>query len=77
MNERQALFFLQLARVRKSIVVGVAVQDDFAIQRAHRVHLDRRRGDGHHDHGANAAAFCGQGYALRVIAGRTADHARL
>ena len=77
MHERQIALAHDGLRVLVRAVVFVAVQHHFATEIAHRAHLDVRRGLRHHDDRGNAAALRRQRHALRVIAGRRADHAAL
>jgi hypothetical protein len=74
-HKGQALFLLQLQRVAVGVGIAVAVQHHLAAQGAHGVDLELRRGGGHHDHGARAQLVRAHGHALRVVAGRGADHA--
>ena len=62
-------------RVIVSLVVLVAVQDHLAAEVDHRLHLDARRGLRHHDRRRDAAPPGGERDALRMVAGRGADHA--
>ncbi len=71
----QALFLRQGRGMGRGVVEGVAVQHRTAAEQAHRVDLDRRRGARHHDPGRDAQPLRRQGHALRMVAGRGADHA--
>jgi len=50
----QALLLLQRGGMVVRVGVAVAEQHHLAAQAAHRVHLDLRRGGGHHDDRARA-----------------------
>ena len=73
-DKGQALFFLQRGGVGVCIRVTVAKQHHLAAQAAHRIHLELRRGGWHHDHGARAQLVRTECHALRMVAGRGADH---
>ena len=75
MHKGQALLLLQLDRMLVGVGIALADQHGFAAQRAYRVDLDLGRGGRHHDHGAGAQLVRAQRHALRVVAGRRADHA--
>jgi hypothetical protein len=75
MHEREIPFAHDRLRVFVRAVVVVAVQHDFPAERADRVHLDVRCRQRHHDDRRNSASFRRERHALRVIAGRRADHA--
>jgi hypothetical protein len=53
----------------------VAVHDDLATEIEHRLHLDGGSRLRHHDHRRDAAATRSERHALRMVAGRGADHA--
>src|SRR5690606_14776083 len=74
-DEHELFALGELQRVLVRLVIGVAVQDDLAAERAYRVDLDRRRARRHDDHGAHAAAARRERDALGVVAGGAADHA--
>ena len=76
-DEGQALLGLKLAGVGIGLVEALAMQDDAATPAFHRLHLDGRCGARHHDGCLGAEPLSRQGHALRVIAGRGADHAPL
>ncbi len=79
-HEGQLLFFFQRQRVVVGVGVGFAEQHHFHIRaaaRLDRVHLHLRGGGRHHDDRAAAHARGRQRHTLRVIAGRSADHAAL
>ena len=75
MDERQLAFARERQRVLVGVVEVVAVQHHLAAEVEHRLHLDLRRGLRHHDHRGDAAPARRQRHALRVVAGRGADHA--
>jgi len=58
-------------------VVGIAGQHDLAAAFGDGIDLDLRRGGRHYDHGTDAELLRRQRDALRVVAGRGADHAPL
>jgi hypothetical protein len=74
MDEGQAPLRLELAGVGVRLVEAVAEEDDLGAPRLDRVHFHDRRGHRHHYHGARAEALGREGYALRVVARRGADH---
>ena len=77
-HEGHALLLGKLDRLRFGLVEIGAVQQHFAAETAHRIHFDVRGGHRHHDQRFNAQPFTGEGYALRVVAGRSRyDAARL
>jgi biosynthetic threonine ammonia-lyase long form len=75
MHEHQVALAHDGLRVVVGTVVVVAVQHHLAAEVADRGHLDAGRGLRHHDHRRDAAALGRQRHALRVVAGRGADHA--
>lgn len=74
-DERQAAFSADHARMCIGFVVRVAMQLDDGTTRLHRVDLDLRRGDGHHDGRAAVELLRGERDPLRVIASGCRDHA--
>src|SRR5690606_17834581 len=60
MHERELLLRRELHRALVGLVVRVAVQHDFAAERANRIDLDRRRALRHDDHGPDAAPTRGE-----------------
>ena len=75
MNESELALARDRQRVIVSLVVFVAVQDHLAAEVDHRLHFDARRGLRHHDRRRDAAALGSECDALRMVAGRGADHA--
>ncbi len=75
MNKDESALVGQFAGVLVSIVVGVAVQNDFAAQCTNGVGLDSGCRHRHHDEGADMVPFRSQRDALCVVAGRAADDA--
>ena len=57
------------------VVIGGAVEDDFAAARFNRVHFDLRGGFGHDDGGFAAEFLRREGDALGVVARAGGDHA--
>ncbi len=77
-HEGHALLMGQLDCLRFGLVEIGAVQQHFAAEAAHRIHLDVRGGHRHHDQRFDPQPFTGEGDALRVVAGRSRhDAARL
>ncbi|MCY1368666.1 hypothetical protein D9M69_556630 [compost metagenome] len=74
MNEGQVLLRLQFERMQVGIGIAVAMQHDLAAETTHCIDLQLRRGHGHHDHRARAELARAERNALRVIAGRCANH---
>jgi hypothetical protein len=75
MHEHQVPFARQIQGVLVGAVVDIAVQNHLTAELDDRFHLDRRRGLRHHDHRRYGAVARCQCDALRVIAGRSTDHA--
>ena len=73
-DEGEFLLALQFQRVVVGVGVAVAEQHDFGATSAHRVDLQLRRGDRHHDHGPAAHAPGRQRDPLGMVAGRRRDH---
>ena len=79
-HESQLLLAFQGQGVVVGVGVGIAMQHDLdvgAAARLDRVDLDRRRGGRHHDQRTAAQPAGRQRDALRMVAGRGADHAAL
>ncbi len=57
MNEDQPFLLGQFKRPCVSIVIGIAMEDNFAAQGANGIRFYLCRGHRHHDYGANAAPF--------------------
>ena len=74
-HEGQAALLLQHGGVLVGVGIALAVQHHVAAEAAHRVDLELRRGGGHHDDGGGAQLAGAHRHALRVVAGRGADHA--
>ena len=74
-DKGQALFFLQGQCVVIGIGVTLAVQQHLAPEFAHRIHLELRRGRGHHDHGPAAQTLGAERHALRVVTSGCTYHA--
>jgi hypothetical protein len=77
MDESQLLGFLQFQRVGIGIIVGIAEEHDFATASADGIDLDARRRGRHDDDRPAADLGRRQGHALRMVTGRSADHATL
>ena len=75
MNERELALARDCQRVLVGLFVLVAVQDHFAAEVDYRLDLDARRGLRHDDRRRDAAPAGSERHALRVVAGRGADHA--
>ena len=76
-HKGQALLLLQSQRVVVGVGIAVAKQHHIAPKTLDRVDLDLRRGGRHDDHGAGAQFAGAECHALRVVAGRGANHALL
>jgi len=74
-HEGQAVLGFEFERVQVGIGVTFAGQHHLGAVRAHCVDLDLRRGHRHHDHRLAAQPLGRERHALRVVAGRGADHA--
>ena len=76
-DKGQALFFLQHHGVLVRVGIALAGQHHFAAQRGHGINFELGCGGGHHDDGAAAQLARAQGHALRMVAGRGANHPAL
>jgi len=70
-----ALLLHQLQRVGQRLGKRIAVQDHLAAAGAHALHLQFRRGARHDDGRLDAQLPGRQRHTLRVVAGRSGDHA--
>ncbi|MPM92672.1 hypothetical protein SDC9_139807 [bioreactor metagenome] len=77
MDEGQFLCFFQFDGMRIGVRVGLSREYHFSTAGPDRIDLDLRGGARHDDDCAYAKLLGRQGDALRVIAGRCADHATL
>ena len=74
-HEREPIALGQGHRIGVGVVVGIAVQDHLGAARLDRMHLHLRGRHRHHDDRPGAEPLGGQGHALRMVAGGSADHA--
>ena len=76
-HEGQALLALQVQGMLVGVRVALAMQHHLAAQAPHGIDLHLRCGDGHHDDGLAPQLARTQRHALRMVAGRRADHTAL